>query len=64
MPTEINDVEDFVKLSEKAEECRIKRLDNIVKIKLRTPQKLYTIKVEKEKADVLIKRFKCQVIEV
>lgn len=64
MPTEIVDVEAFTKLSEKAEECRIKRLKNTVKLKVKTSGGLYTIRLEKEKADALIKRLKCKTIEV
>lgn len=64
MPTEIDDVEAFVKLSEKAENCKVKRLEDVVKVKLKTAQKLYTIKLDKDKAEGLIKRIKCQVTEV
>jgi hypothetical protein len=64
MPTEVNDAEAFVKLAEKAESCKIKRLGDIVKIKLKTPQKLYTMKMEKAKADAFIKKLKCQTEEV
>jgi len=64
MPTEIEDVEDFIKFSERAENCRIKRLENIVKLKLRTSRRLYTLKVEKGKAEELIKNLKCEIIEV
>ena len=63
MPSEVNDVEAFVKLSETAENCRVKRLEDIVKMKLKTPKKLYTIKVEKGKAEGLIKRLKCHITE-
>jgi len=64
MPTEVNNIEDFIKLSEKANNCKIKRLGEIVKLKLKTPQRLYTIKVEKGKAEGLIKKLKCQTVEV
>ena len=64
MPTEIVDVEEFVKLSEKAEECRIKRLKDTVKLKIKTSGRLYTLKLETGKADALIKRLKCKTTEV
>ena len=64
MPIEIKDVEEFIKLSEKAEVCRIKRLKDAVKLKIKTSDKLYTLKLEKEKADPLVKRLKCKTIEV
>jgi ferritin-like protein len=43
MPAQISDIEEFVRISERAEECRVKRLEDLVKLKLRTPSKLYTI---------------------
>ncbi len=64
MPSEVFDVEAFVKLSENAENCVVKRSEVSVKVKLQTTRHLYTIKLEKEKADELIKRLKCQIIEV
>jgi len=64
MPTEIFDVEKFIELSEKAKECRIKRLKDIVKLKLRTPRMLFTLKVDPAKAEEIIKRIKCEIREV
>jgi len=63
MPTEISDTEQFVKISERATECRVKRLKDIVKLKLRTASQLYTIKIDPEQAAVLLKQIKCEVIE-
>ncbi|MBS7639563.1 MAG: 50S ribosomal protein L38e [Candidatus Bathyarchaeia archaeon] len=64
MPTEIFDVERFIELSEKAEYCIIKRLKDIVKLKLRTPRMLYTLKVDPAKAEEIIRQIKCEVREV
>jgi len=64
MPTEISDVEEFVKLSERATACRVKRLKDLVKLKLRTPRMLYSIKLEAAKAEEVLKRIKCEVREV
>ena len=64
MPREIFDVEKFIKLSEKASECRVKRLKNVVKLKLRTRRLLYTLKIDPEKAAEIIKRVKCEIVEV
>lgn len=64
MPAELEDIEVFVKLSERAESCRIKRSGEVVKLKLRTPGRLYTLKVDKGKAEELIKNLKCETIEV
>jgi hypothetical protein len=63
MPTEIADTEDFVKISDRATECRVKRLKDVVRLKLRTPKRLYTIKVDPEKAAELLKQIRCEVIE-
>jgi len=64
MPAEISDVEKFVAISAKAEYCSVKRLKETVKLKLRTPSKLYTIKVEPLKADEVIKKLKCKITEL
>jgi len=63
MPAEIADVEEFVRISERAEECRVKRLEDVVKLKLRTPNRLYTIKLDAEKAAEVLKQLKCEVVE-
>jgi large subunit ribosomal protein L38e len=63
MPSEISDTEEFIRLSERASECRVKRLKDVVKLKLRTARRLYTIKVDPEKAGELMKQIKCEVIE-
>ena len=64
MPREITDTEEFVRLSEAALACRVKRLEDIVKLKLRTPSMLYTIKLEAPQAEDVLKRIKCEVQEV
>jgi large subunit ribosomal protein L38e len=63
LPKEITDADEFVKISEKAVECRVKRSENTVKLKLRTPRQLYTLKVDPTKAAELLKQVKCEVIE-
>ena len=64
MPTNISNVEKFVQLSEKADYCAVKRLENIVKLKLRTSRMLYTMKVEPNKADEIFKKLKCEIKEI
>jgi len=64
MPTEVNDVEKVVALSAKAKGCNVKRLKDVVKLKLRTPNQLYTLKIEPLKADELIKKLKCEIEEI
>jgi len=64
MPAEILDVEKFVEMSENAKYCSVKRLKAIVKLKLRTPSKLYTLKVEPLNAEETIKKLKCEIQEL
>ncbi len=64
MPREIFDVEEFIRISERADHCRVKRLRDIVKLKLRTPRMLYTIKVTPSQAEEIIKRLNCRIVEV
>ena len=64
MPAEITSTDDFVSLSETALECRVKRSNEVVKLKLRTPSHLYTHKVKVERADDVIRRLKCEIVEV
>ncbi|MEM3769658.1 MAG: 50S ribosomal protein L38e [Candidatus Bathyarchaeia archaeon] len=64
MPTEILDIDKFVEISEIAEYCAVKRLKDVVKLKLRTPRILYTLKVEPLKAEEVIKKLKCEIREI
>lgn len=63
MPTEIY-LDSFLKLAEDVESCSVKRLGDIVKLKLKTPRRLYTLRVEKNRAEEVLKKLKCRVIEV
>ncbi|MBS7644501.1 MAG: hypothetical protein QW569_03320 [Candidatus Bathyarchaeia archaeon] len=64
MPVEIFDKEEFLSISQKASECRVKRLKDVVKLKLRTPRRLYTIKLDEGAAEELLKEIKCPIIDV
>jgi hypothetical protein len=64
MPSEIFDVEKFVTMSANAKYCTVKRLKETVKLKLRTPNMLYTLKVEPLNADEVIKKLKCEIQEL
>jgi ferritin-like protein len=64
MPAEILDTEHFVKLSEHAQYCAVKRLKEVVKLKIRTPSKLYTLRIEPMKAEEIIKRLQCEIREI
>ncbi len=63
MPTEITDVEKFVAMSSKAKYCFVQRLKGTVKLKLRTPRQLYTLKIEPLRVDEIIKRLQCEIQE-
>jgi len=64
MPEEVFDSEKFVQISERAEYCAIKRLKKTVKLKLRTPKRLYTLKVDPTKAEEIVKKLRCEIREV
>jgi len=64
MPTEIFDIDKFVEISERAEYCAVKRLKDVVKLKLRTSRMLYTLKVEPSKAEEVIKKLRCEIHEI
>jgi large subunit ribosomal protein L38e len=63
MPKQIYDVEKFLEMTEDAEECRVKRGKDQVKLKLRTRRYLYTLIVEPQKAEEILQQVKCQVVE-
>jgi hypothetical protein len=58
MPREIRTSEQFQSLMSKAIELRVVRKDNAVKLKLRTPDYLYTYKTTEDEASDLIKNAK------
>jgi len=64
MPTEVFDLNRFVEISERAEYCAVKRLKDVVKLKLHTARRLYTLKVKPLKAEELIKKLQCEIREV
>ena len=59
MPKEIFDSDEFLAIAENAEVCRVKKLGDITKLKLRTGRHLYTIKLEASDADNLLKKINC-----
>ena len=63
MPKLITDVDKFLEMSEDAEECRVKRGSDNVKLKLRTTRYLYTIVLEPQKAEEVLQQVKCQIVE-
>ncbi len=61
MPVELKSIEEFIRVSERAIECRVKevRKSDIVKVKARTRRVLYTIKVKKDQLEELLGKLKC-----
>ncbi len=64
MPKQIVNIEDFKKLLEKAVECRVLRMDDKTKLKLRTKKMLYVFITSKEEADKILKDIKIEVKEI
>ncbi len=64
MPSEIFDSDKFVEISERADYCAVKRLKDVVKLKLRTAKRLYTLKVEPAEAEAVIKKLQCEIREI
>lgn len=64
MPQEIFDAEKFLEIAERSRECRIKRLGEVVKLKLRTSRRLYTIKLPRREAEALLNKIRCEKVEV
>lgn len=64
MPREIFDEEQFIDLSERSFHCRVKRLRDEVKLKLRTKKVLYTYKTTPQRAEALLRQISCEVIEL
>jgi len=58
LPKELRNVEQFQKLMPRAVELRVVRNKETVKLKLRTPDVLYTFKTNEEEAEDLIKSAK------
>ncbi|MFW9771034.1 MAG: hypothetical protein ACFFBY_14870 [Promethearchaeota archaeon] len=64
MPKEINSSDQFIELAEFAIHCRVKRIKDVVKLKLRTKKYLYTYKTDPNTADRLLANLKCDIIEL
>ncbi|RLG78140.1 MAG: 5'-nucleotidase [Thermoprotei archaeon] len=67
MPVFMTNEEEFIKITERARECRVKRIEKegIAKVKARTKRYLYTIKIPLEKLEEFLKKLKCpQIVEV
>jgi len=65
MPKEVTSREEFIKITERAVECRVVKLEKegVAKVKARTPRYLYTIKIPLNELDEFLKQLKCQNIK-
>jgi len=64
VPKEIFDEEKFIELAEFGIHCRVKRIRDVVKLKLRTKKYLYTLKTDPSTAESLLKQINCDIIEL
>ena len=64
MPFEIKNIDEFLDLSKDAVECRVMRKGDIVKLKLRTHKKLYTLKTSPKEAEGLLGKINCTIVEI
>ncbi len=64
MPAEIHEPDLFVDISRRADYCAVKRLKDVVKLKLRTSRILYTLRAEPGTAEEIIKRLECEIREI
>ena len=64
MPREIFDEKQFLEISDYAIHCRVKRLKDVVKLKLRTKKTLFTFKTDPATAERLLRNISCDIIEL
>ncbi|MBY9007213.1 MAG: hypothetical protein KGD63_10695 [Candidatus Lokiarchaeota archaeon] len=64
LPKEIFNEEEFVNLSDRAVHCRVKRVKDTVKLKLRTKKTLYTYKTDPSSAERILRDISCDIIEL
>jgi len=65
MPREVKDPDEFIKISERAVECRVVKLEEegVAKVKARTRRYLYTIKIPLSELEEFLKKLKCSNIK-
>jgi len=64
VPREIKSKEEFQKLLPSATEVRVLRGEDTAKLKLRTPDRLYTFQTAATEVDALVKNLKIPVVEL
>jgi len=68
MPVELKNLEEFIEVTARAIECRVKRAakqgkdGKIVKVKARTKRYLYTYKTTEDKLEEVLSKVKCKKI--
>lgn len=63
MPEEIKDLSKLDDIIARSTECRVKRIGDIVKMKFRTKNKLYTIKVSVNEAETIRARISVPIVD-
>lgn len=63
MPRRISDADEFRRLADSAEYCRVVRRGDRVKLKLRTAKVLYTYVTDEAEAEELLKGLKIEATE-
>ncbi len=64
MPTLVEDEEKFLQYAGSASECRVVKRGDRVKIKLRTPRRLFVHATSSDKAKALLEKIKVKKVEV
>jgi len=62
MPIQVKDENEFIEISKRAKECRIKKIEKngVAKIKARTRRYLYTLIIPLEKLEEFVKKLQCK----
>ena len=63
MPEEIKDLSKLDEIIARSTECRVKRIGDMVKMKFRTKNKLYTIKVSVNEAEAIRARITVPIVD-
>jgi hypothetical protein len=64
LPRQITDVEEFKRLADSAELCKVVRRGDRVKLKLRTAKTLYTYITDPTTSEELLKGLKIETVEL
>ncbi|MHA1230895.1 MAG: hypothetical protein ACTSRP_06485 [Candidatus Helarchaeota archaeon] len=64
IPKEIKNENELLKLAKDASVCKVIRVGEKVKLKLRCPRYLYTYVTDPESSEALLKKIPCKIIEL